>query len=199
MTGGAADDVEFDALLLRFQAVADTVRQSLLDVLHVDGPQTMASLRRKVPAAKGSLRWDLARLEQAGVVAREGEGRTATWDVVRGAIGFTEQLASHPRTAAAVQEFDRVLTERRITRLRAWAAERHTRLWNSEWSDASISRDYLLRLTASELDELDAEIHERIDAMRQRSVKRRAAGEVVAGEEAVFITVGGFPFRLGRG
>ncbi len=197
MRGAEPDEAGFDVLLLRFQALADTVRQLLLDVLHVDGPQTMAELRRKVPAAKGSLRWDLTRLEQAGVVARTGEGLSAIWGVVRGDIGFTEQVASHPRAAAAVQEFDRVLTERRITRLRAWAVERHTRRWNAEWSDASISRDYLVRLTASELDELDGELHECIDAMRRRASHRHDAGDV-AGEEAVFITIGGFPFRLGR-
>lgn len=194
----ASDPEKLEQLLERYRVIADSVRQQLLDVMHLDGPQTPAMLRRKVPDSKGSLRWDLTRLEGAKFIENVGgAGAAAVWRVVPGSVDWTEDLASHPRMAPVVQEFERVATQRRVDRLRAWALERHTRQWSAQWSDSSISRDYLLRLTPEELDDLDSLIDDAVRTVRNQSEKRRQEEADTKREERVFVTVGAFPFRFG--
>lgn len=197
-----SDPEKLEELLDRYRVIADSVRQQLLDVMHLDGPQSSAELRRKVPDSKGSLRWDLTRLEGAGFIENVGgSGPEALWRVVPGAVYVTEDLASHPRMAPAVQEVERVAIQRRSDRMRSWGLERHTRKWSARWSDSSISRDYLLRLTPEELDDLDSLIDDAVRTVRERSQQRReAAGSQAATakqEERVFVAVAAFPFRFG--
>ncbi|TWE07360.1 helix-turn-helix domain-containing protein [Rudaeicoccus suwonensis] len=180
------------ALIARFRALAYPSRIAIMDALHAaNGVVTEDELGRWVPEARRNLRTHLAALEKAGIIQRV--AASDSWELQRTApVEWTDDMVrGSSRLQRAVQEFERLLTQRRIDRMRQWAQERH-HSWPSEWSDASTSTDYVLRMTVQEMEDLDARISAEIRRARDQARSREAAAE----EETVFVTVSAFPLRL---
>ncbi|MDE9364008.1 hypothetical protein PZ938_00165 [Luteipulveratus sp. YIM 133132] len=123
---------------------------------------------------------------------REGPG-------LAGGISWTDIDEDDEALVGAAQEFERVMVERRINRMRWWATARWSN-WPREWSESSVGRDNVVRCTAEELRQLDADLARVFKAFGQR-VERRRAEQGPAGERPCFRTVSVFPWgdAAGRG
>ncbi|KNX39690.1 ArsR/SmtB family transcription factor [Luteipulveratus halotolerans] len=125
-------------------------------------------------------------VDEDGVVRyREGPG-------LAGGINWTDISEDDEELVAAAQEFERVMVERRINRMRWWATARWSR-WPRKWSESSIGRDNVVHCTADELRELDRDIAAVFSAFEAKVAARRAA-EGPAEERPCFRTVSVFPW-----
>lgn len=186
---GMSSDAE--VLRERYDVLSDPTRLRLLDALLMLGEANATTLTRAVPSAKGAVPWQMGRLEAVGLaeVVRV-DGTRKVWRARDPEpVEWAAAMAEDPQLRLAVHELERVVTLRRMWRMQRWAADRE--LWPREWVDAAISRDYLLWLTPTELDQLDSRLHAAVEAAKEPSNVRPDDAE------PVFISLTGFPVRAG--
>lgn len=173
---------------------ADPVRLDLFEALRDEAELSTRDLERRVPAAKGGIENHLQKLAAGGWITQVGgQGRTATWRPSSSGVTWSETEAADPDVALAIDELYWVAQQRRINRMRQFDAERQTGSWPLEWVEAAIGRDYLLRLSPSELVDFESEFVDLVMRYRQRSSERKAS---VSGVERVFVTLSACPLRV---
>lgn len=190
------DEPRQPSVLAIWDALSDPTRWRVLDALVMCGQASLVDLGRMVPAAKGGLGWHMARLEKAGLVELvSGTGRKRVWRALPPpALAWDPvEVAADRYASAALAEWEHVVTMRRWLRVQAWATSGRV-TWPGEWTSAAVSRDYLMRLTPDELDELDTALHEVIARYRDR----RPVADPHDGAEGVFLTLTAFPVRPGE-
>lgn len=185
-------------LLERIEVISVPARVDLIDALVVAGSATSTELGRMVPEAKTAIRWHLSRLEDMDFIRRrEDGGSRPVWEPNELQIDFSSADAKDSGVTLALQEFERVVTDRRKRRLGEWALGRWEKPWASTpWVDAAIGREYVLpAATAEDLDWLDGKVLELMAEFRTMVEPRQREDPDT---EGVFITLGAFPWRPGR-
>lgn len=181
----------------RLKAIAHPLRARILSALRTDGPATASGLAARFGTNSGQTSYHLRVLADAGLVQEEAERGTARerwWRSV------------HRSTRVEMRDFvDDPGAMERLRWLRAEAARVQDRAYaryldesdrfGPEWESAAGMSDWLLHLTADELDDLQHEIEQVV----QRFVDLRPAAPPdtsgAAGVEPVQVHLRAFPQR----
>lgn len=180
--------------LERIEVISVPARVELVDALTVVGSASTTELGRMVPEAKAAIRWHVARLQEAGFIRQKPGAKKGVWEPAETKMAWSPDDAEDPDVTLALQELERVLTDRRRRRLGEWALARWERPWaQTEWAEAAISRDYIQpAATTEDLEWLDERI---VKLMTQ--FRARVARDAEVASEPVFVTFGAFPWRPG--
>lgn len=183
------------AALERIEVISVPARVELIDALQVKGSATATELARVVTEGRAAIRWHMERLEDAGFIRRRPETDPVVWEPAETRMEWADP--DDPDLNLALQELERVLTDRRRRRLSEWALGRWESPWvGTAWSNSAISRDYVLpAVTADDLDWLDEKVVAVMEEFRARVSAREHGTE---GVEAAFISLGAFPWRPDR-
>lgn len=179
------------------KAISHPLRMRLYRALFVARTATASQLADQVDEAVSLVSYHLRKLADHGLIEeaenRSADGRERWWQPSSYGVSIRdEDVRGTPELAAASDALGRTINEQRTELHRRFLDERLT--WSDAWRSASISSEWLPRLTAAELtalsDELDA-VFEKYDQ------KARAAEEVgdTEGRENVAIHLHAFPYH----
>ncbi|MFE9121121.1 hypothetical protein [Streptomyces sp. NPDC007172] len=94
---------------------------------------------------------------------------------------------------AAHTSVTRLLVEQRMDLYRAYLDEMAA--WGAEWTRASFSSEYPIRLTSAELAELEGELDAVLKKFKERG-DTATANDDIEDREHVAVHLYGFPFRV---
>ncbi|MEU7030962.1 helix-turn-helix domain-containing protein [Streptomyces sp. NPDC046275] len=179
------------------KAISHPLRMRLYRALFVARTATASQLAEQVDEAVSLVSYHLRKLAAGGLVEeaepQSADGRERWWQP--SSYGFSiheEDLKDAPELAAASAAFGRTVTEQRAALHARFLDERLT--WSEEWRSASISSEWLPRLTAGELAALGRELEAVIRKYDQAARAAEAAGDT-EGRENVAVHLHGFPYR----
>ncbi|RCW40491.1 helix-turn-helix protein [Halopolyspora algeriensis] len=177
---------ELDARSLR--GLAHPLRVRLLGLLRSDGPATATRLAERVGERSGTTSWHLRQLAEHGFIEQDterGNRRERWWRAVQDSTRVrTEKFTGDPDT----QEPLTVLLHEFVTQHYRQSAEFVASVgeWSPEWVKASDVSDWLLSLSAAELERLTAEVAELVERYRR---------EPSEGDEQISVQLQAFPRR----
>lgn len=185
--------------LLFFSALSSPTRVAIIDALKANGEMSekdlgswLVAVGDLAPQGRPGLgRVHLGVLKEAHLIEQTGD----IWRVGPGLAGGVHWTGIDPadlELTSAAQEFERVLTERRIQRIRHWARTQWTD-WSPEWSATAVTTDNVHHCTVDELAWLDDQLHTLTQELEKRVTERRSR-DGSAGEMAVFRTFAAFPW-----
>ncbi|MFF8603009.1 helix-turn-helix domain-containing protein [Streptomyces sp. NPDC015232] len=179
------------------KAISHPLRMRLYRALFVARTATASQLAEQVDEAVSLVSYHLRKLAAGGLVEeaepQSTDGRERWWRP--SSYGFSiheEDLKDAPELAAASAAFGRTVTEQRTALHARFLDERLT--WSEAWRSASISSEWLPRLTASELAALGRELDAVIRKYDEAARAAEAAGDT-EGRENVAVHLHGFPYR----
>ncbi|MFI8290977.1 ArsR/SmtB family transcription factor [Streptomyces sp. NPDC085614] len=179
------------------KAIAHPLRMRLYRALFVARTATASQLADQVDEAVSLVSYHLRKLADHGLIeeaeTQSADGRERWWQP--SSYGFSihdEDLRDAPELAAASAAFGRTVHEQRALMHHRFLDERHT--WPEEWRSASVSSEWLPRLTAAELAALGEELDAVVQKYDQRARAAEAAGDT-EGRENVAVHLHGFPYR----
>ncbi|MFZ4842944.1 ArsR/SmtB family transcription factor [Mycetocola saprophilus] len=159
-----------DAAALR--VLAHPTRVRLLALLREHGPQTAAHLATHIDEAPGTLSYHLGKLAEAGFIESAPEARVDRrenwWRARHELTSWSDsEVLGDPERRSASRDFQRLIGQFYATQHAAYIDS--LELLEPEWIDAATTGDRVLRLTASELGDLSAELSELFDRWGARS------------------------------
>ncbi|MFD8206335.1 ArsR/SmtB family transcription factor [Streptomyces sp. NPDC059695] len=179
------------------KAIAHPLRMRLYRALFVARTATASQLAEQVDEAVSLVSYHLRKLAEHGLIEeaepQSSDGRERWWQP--SSYGFSihdEDLRDAPELAAAGAAFGRTIDEQRKQMYARFLDERHT--WSEEWRAASVSSEWLPRLTAAELASLGGELDALLRKYDQAARAAEAAGDT-EGRENVAVHLHGFPYR----
>ncbi len=167
-----------DARTLR--ALAHPVRIALIETLVLEGPMTATGVGERIGESPTTCSFHLRQLAKYGFVeeAGGGKGRARPWRVTSVGMRFGKS-DDDPETELAAGALGRLFRERQLARYHAWRETRAS--YPKRWRDAASDSEYVLYLTAEELEELSEELSALLlPRFRERLTdpSRRPAGSV---------------------
>jgi DNA-binding transcriptional ArsR family regulator len=142
-----------------FRALTHPVRVALLEELLHGGALTATEASERIGETPTTCSFHLRQLAKYGFVeeAGGGQGRARPWRLTT--IGMSMDPASGDREAEMASEAAmRLFRERQLARYETWRAARGS--YPAEWRDAATDSEYVFYLTAGELRQMNAEVHE---------------------------------------
>jgi DNA-binding transcriptional ArsR family regulator len=146
-----------DARTLR--ALTHPVRIALLEALSLGGAMTATQLGEQIGESPTTCSFHLRQLAKYGFVeeAGGGKGRARPWKMT--SIGMNiSGSPGDPETDVAAAALDRLVTERQLARYQAWWRTKAS--YPREWRKAAGNSEWVLYLTAGELEQLNEELAE---------------------------------------
>ncbi|MFJ6567094.1 ArsR/SmtB family transcription factor [Streptomyces sp. NPDC091292] len=179
------------------KAFGHPLRMRLYRALFIARTATASQLADGVGEAVSLTSYHLRKLAEHGLIEEaEGEGtdgRERWWKPASHGLSFRdEDFSDAPEKVAVKAAVTRLFFEQQAELYRSYLDQ--TGVWPTEWSNAATASEYMQRLTATELAELNAEIDAVIRRSDQRARAAEAAGDT-EGRENVAVHVYGFPFR----
>jgi DNA-binding transcriptional ArsR family regulator len=167
-----------------FRALTHPTRLALIETLSLEGPLTATEAGEKVGESPSNCSFHLRQLAKYGFVeeAGGGKGRSRPWRMT--SIGMrSSNVHDDPETALAAGAFNRLLRERQLERYRTWLETRAS--YPTEWQEAAGDSEYVLWLTAQELEDLGDESPSGVPSFgwRPAGIKRR--GRLLRGGPAL--------------
>ncbi|MGW3951587.1 ArsR/SmtB family transcription factor [Streptomyces sp. NPDC004752] len=180
------------------KALTHPLRMRLYRLLYIARTATASQLADQVDEAVSLVSYHLRKLAEHGLIEeaerQSGDGRERWWrPSSRGVSIRDEDFRDAPERAAAHLAASRLLHHQRADMHRRYLDERAT--WSAEWNSAAPDSEWLVRLTAAELDELHEELTALLRRYEEKGRAAEAAGDT-AGRENVALHVHGFPFRV---
>ncbi|MFI1718126.1 ArsR/SmtB family transcription factor [Streptomyces litmocidini] len=179
------------------KAISHPLRMRLYRALFVARTATASQLADQVDEAVSLVSYHLRKLAEHGLIeeaeTQSADGRERWWQPA--SYGFSihdEDLRDAPELAAASAAFGRTVNQQRTEMHRRFLDESHT--WPDTWRSASISSEWLPRLTAAELASLGKELDALVRTYDERARAAEAAGDT-EGRENVAVHLFGFPYR----
>lgn len=149
--------IHLDAAAIR--ALAHPLRSRLLTALRTDGPATATFLAQVLATNTGATSYHLRRLAGVGLVeeTEAGRGRERWWRAASESHAWTERdVADDPDSQAASDWLRRFYLRTFVERYEAWLARQTA--WPLEWREAAESFDAMVRVDATDLAALQAEL-----------------------------------------
>ncbi|MFH9737824.1 ArsR/SmtB family transcription factor [Streptomyces roseolus] len=179
------------------KAIAHPLRMRLYRNLFVARTATASQLAEQVDEAVSLVSYHLRKLAEHGLIEEAGtqsaDGRERWWQPSSYGVSIhDEDVRDSPELAAASDAVGRTIDEQRSELHRRFLDERLT--WPDAWRSASISSEWLPRLTAAELAALGAELEAVLRKYDQAARAAEAAGDT-EGRENVAVHLHGFPYR----
>lgn len=179
------------------KAIAHPLRMRLYRALFVARTATASQLADQVDEAVSLVSYHLRKLADHGLIeeaeTQSADGRERWWQP--SSYGFSirdEDVRGTPELVAASDALGRTINEQRAELHRRFLDERLT--WSDEWRSASLSSEWLPRLTAAELAALGQELEAVVQKFDQRARAAEEAGDT-EGRENVALHLHGFPYR----
>ena len=196
MTGKERDRRITDVGTLK--ALAHPLRMRLYRNLTLARVATASQLAEAVDEAVSLVSYHLRKLAEHGLIeeaaAQSADGRERWWQPSSEGVSIRdEDFRDAPEKAAAHLAATRLFHQQRADMYRRYLDERPT--WGPEWNSAAPDNESLFRLTATELDELRAELLALVRKYDEKGRAAEAAGDT-EGRENVALHVYGFPFRV---
>jgi DNA-binding transcriptional ArsR family regulator len=157
---GGPDDRQLrkitDARTLR--ALAHPVRISLFEELALGGAMTATQIGERIGESATTCSFHLRQLAKYGFVeeAGGGTGRSRPWRLT--SVGMSFSPSGDMEAEIASDAVVRMFRERQFERYQAWRSTKAS--YPLEWRKAATDSQYLLYLTAPELQQLSSEVHE---------------------------------------
>jgi predicted ArsR family transcriptional regulator len=167
------------------RALAHPVRLGLLEALAEHGPLTATEAAEHVGESPSSCSWHLRQLAKFGFVEEAGAaaGRRRPWQLTAHGLSFTVDDTQDPETQAAGRALERLFADRYLDR--AAQGLRARPALPTAWQRATGTHQFLLPVTAEELEALNLELvallsryHDRLDPAR-RPARARLVEAVV--------------------
>lgn len=139
--------------------LAHPLRSRLLSALRKDGPATATALAETLATNTGATSYHLRKLASVGLVEEtgEGRGRERWWRAATQMHSWTEADVAHdPDGRAATDWLRRSYFQHFAEQYGAWLSDQGS--WPLAWQDAAGASDYLIRVTAPRLRELQDEV-----------------------------------------
>lgn len=179
------------------KAISHPLRMRLYRALFVARTATASQLADQVDEAVSLVSYHLRKLADHGLIeeaeARSADGRERWWQPSSYGVSIhDEDVRGTPELAAASDALGRTINEQRTELHRRFLDERLT--WSDAWRSASISSEWLPRLTAAELTSLGEELEAVFEKYDQKARAAEAAGET-EGRENVAIHLHAFPYH----
>lgn len=151
------------------RGLAHPLRIQLLRALRHHGPATASQLAERLGESSGATSYHLRQLAAHGFVEDDttrGKGRERWWKAAVQGTTFDESLYKNPdpEVRGAVEVYLHEIATIHAQELNTWLGTRHD--WDEAWAGSTDMSDFTLRLAPERLRELNAEIHELIDAYR---------------------------------
>ncbi len=145
-----------DARTLR--ALAHPVRIALFEELALGGAMTATEIGERIGETATTCSFHLRQLAKYGFVeeAGGGAGRSRPWRLT--SIGMSFAPGGDPEAQIASDAVVRMFRERQFARYDEWRATKGS--YPRRWQEAAINSQFLLYLTAPELEQLSSEVHE---------------------------------------
>ncbi|MEV6763031.1 helix-turn-helix domain-containing protein [Streptomyces sp. NPDC051105] len=180
------------------KALAHPLRMKLYRGMCVAGKATASQLAEQVDEAVSLVSYHLRKLAEHGLIEaaepQSADGRERWWQPSSDGVSIQDRdFRDAPEKAAAHLAATRLFHEQRADMYRRYLDERAT--WSAQWNAAAPDSESLLRLTATELDELRQELVALARKYDEKGRSAQANGDT-EGREHVALHVYGFPFRL---
>lgn len=193
--GERRDEVALDSQ--RLKAIAHPLRARVLAALRTDGPSTASGLAARFATNTGQTSYHLRVLADAGLVEEipdRGTARERWWTSVHRSTRI--EVRDFTDDPGAMERLRWLRSEAAMVQDRAYArfldeAER----FGPGWEAAAGMSDWLLHLTASELDDLQHEIELVVERYVDHRRPPRADTGSTAGVEPVHVHLRAFPQR----
>ncbi len=162
--GGGGQSVRLDGGLLR--ALAHPMRNRIVGLLRVFGPQTATTLAGRLGVNTGATSYHLRQLADAGLVVEDserGNARDRWWKAAHQGTEFdaAELLQTEPELALGfLHGIGQTYAENMFRAIDEWQT------LEPEWREATLLSDYLFHLTAAELKAMMAEVTAVLDKYR---------------------------------
>jgi DNA-binding transcriptional ArsR family regulator len=167
------------------QVLAHPLRSRLLSALRLDGASTATALAEKLGTNTGATSYHLRKLAAVGLVEEtgEGRGRERWWRPTTEMHNWTDEVTEGDQNAEAAAGWLREHYLRSfIERAEHWLA--HHDKWPLEWRRLTGSSDYILELTAPQLDALMRELEAVIARVHDETKAAHAGPESDAADPA---------------
>ncbi|MFG2644211.1 ArsR/SmtB family transcription factor [Streptomyces sp. NPDC048370] len=179
------------------KAISHPLRMRLYRALFVARTATASQLADQVDEAVSLVSYHLRKLADHGLIEEaenpSTDGRERWWRPSSyGVSVHDEDMRGAPELVAASDALGRTVNEQRVELHRRFLDERLT--WSGEWRSASVSSEWLPRLTAAELAALGQELDTVLRKYDERARAAEAAGDT-EGRENVAVHLHGFPYR----
>ncbi|MEW1720472.1 helix-turn-helix domain-containing protein [Streptomyces sp. NPDC093109] len=174
------------------------LRIELYRHLYTARSATASRLAEQVDEAVSLVSYHLRKMAAHGFIVEAPElnadGRERWWKPAseKGWSFRSSDFVGDPEGAAVVGQVTRQLLTARAERYAAYLDQQSA--WPKEWTDAAFTAEYLPRLTAAELAELNEEMHALVRRWEERGRAAEEAGDT-AGREQVALHLYGFPYR----
>jgi DNA-binding transcriptional ArsR family regulator len=145
-----------DAQTLR--ALAHPVRIAIFEQLAFGGAMTATEIGEQIGESPTTCSFHLRQLAKYGFVeeAGGGTGRSRPWRLT--SVGMSFSPSGDMEAEIASDAVVRMFRERQFERYQAWRSTKAS--YPLEWRKAATDSQYLLYLTAPELQQLSSEVHE---------------------------------------
>lgn len=145
-----------DARTLR--ALAHPVRIALLEALSLGGAMTATQVGEQIGESPTTCSFHLRQLAKYGFVeeAGGGKGRSRPWRMTSIGMRIANTRDNDPEYEIAARTLLRIVRERQLDRYRDWIEGSAS--YPREWRDAADSSEYVIYLTAQELEEVNQEL-----------------------------------------
>jgi len=180
------------------KALAHPLRMQLYRGLTIARVATASQLAEQVDEAVSLVSYHLRKLAEHGLIeeaaTQSADGRERWWQPASDGVSVRdEDFRDAPEKAAAHTAASRLFFEQRCDMYRRFLDERAH--WSADWTTASDSSEWLLKLTPAELNALSKEVYALVRKYEERGRAAEAAGDT-DGRENVAVHTYGFPFRL---
>jgi DNA-binding transcriptional ArsR family regulator len=148
------------------QSMSHPLRLRLLGLLRVYGPSTATKLAERVGESSGLTSYHLRQLAAAGLIAEAGPeeitglvrtgGRERWWRASHEATRLESPPSGDEAAEAASMDFWHAVLSTVTRNAQSWLSVAHT--WPREWQEATNFSDYILRLTPTEMDQLQSDL-----------------------------------------
>ena len=150
------------------KVLAHPLRSRLLSALRSGGPGTATALAERLGTNSGATSYHLRKLASVGIVEEtgEGHGRERWWRASTDTHSFTQRDVAYDADGQAAADWLRRYYLRSfLDRYGGWL-DGHAS-WPLEWQEVADASDYLLRVSAHRLAELEAELTAMLDRYRE--------------------------------
>lgn len=139
------------------RALAHPVRVALLEAIMIEGQLTATEAGHRIGESPTTCSFHLRQLAKYGFVeeAGGGKGRARPWRLTSIGVRFGSS-DDDPESQIAAGALARLLRERQLGRYETWRETKSS--YPKEWRDAAHDSEFMLHLTADELEELNEEL-----------------------------------------
>ncbi|MFF7180548.1 helix-turn-helix domain-containing protein [Streptomyces sp. NPDC008121] len=179
------------------KALSHPLRMRLYRALFVARTATASQLAEQVDEAVSLVSYHLRKLAEHDLIeearGHSDDGRERWWQPSSDGLSIRdEDVRGTPELVAASDALGRTINEQRVALHRRFLDERLT--WSDAWRSASVSSEWLPRLTAAELAALGKELDALLKKYDTAARAAEQAGDT-EGRENVAVHLQGFPYR----